>query len=69
MRPKTLLTGLLIVGLLFISVGDRLLPQPLSDASRNTRTSINRFMLGLFPKVELEKPSKNREEKVKQLEK
>ncbi|AFY77257.1 MAG: hypothetical protein IGR93_22060 [Hydrococcus sp. C42_A2020_068] len=67
MRPKTLLTGLLVLGLLFVAVGDRILPQPLNDASRNVRTSINQMMLGLFPKSRTVEKLEKREKEVENL--
>ncbi|MDJ0619928.1 MAG: hypothetical protein QNJ63_24835 [Calothrix sp. MO_192.B10] len=42
--------GLLIVLLLvFIGFGDSFLPKPLSTASFQTRTTINNFVVGMFP--------------------
>ena len=68
MRAKSLLTIIAILFLLFISIGDRILPQPLSDASRNTRTQINDFLFSLFPKKELKNPHRRTEETIKQVE-
>ncbi len=38
----------LLLGLLFIALGD-LLPPPLSTASRTTRNNMDQFIAGLFP--------------------
>ena len=50
MNPKSkFLIFFLIVGLLFIGIGDIFLPQPLSNISSKTRSSVNGFLMGLFP--------------------
>ncbi|MEM7554491.1 MAG: hypothetical protein AAF378_10390 [Cyanobacteria bacterium P01_A01_bin.84] len=43
---------LLVVFLLFIALGDSILPEPMKSASYNTRTGINNFVIGLFPSWE-----------------
>ncbi len=68
MRAKSLLTIIAILFLLFISIGDRILPRPLGDASRNSRTQINEFLLSLFPKKELKNPHRRTEEIIRQVE-
>lgn len=67
MRPKTLVTGLLVLGVIFIGVGDRFLPQPLSNASLNTRKGIDRFMIGLFPQSKLKQTIEQRNQKSRNL--
>ncbi|MDJ0734140.1 MAG: hypothetical protein QNJ47_08680 [Nostocaceae cyanobacterium] len=42
-------TLLILLSLIFIGFGDSFLPQPLSSASRNTRTTINNLLVGIFP--------------------
>jgi hypothetical protein len=66
-RPKFLLTSLFIFGLFFIAVGDRFLPQPLSDISRNSRVSINNAMIGLFPKSRTVEKIEQREKETQKL--
>ena len=68
MRAKSLLRIIAILLLLFISIGDRILPHPLGDASRNSRTQINEFLLSLFPKKELKNPHRRTEEIIRQVE-
>ena len=68
MRPKSILTILVVLSVIFITMGDRFLPQPLSDASRNTRVSINKTLVGLFPKKKFRNPHKRTEDSVDQLE-
>jgi len=68
MRPQTTLTMLFFLALLFILIGDRLLPEPLSAVSQNTRTSINQFLIGLFPEREPTDPYQRTEEAIKQQE-
>lgn len=67
MRPKFLLTSGLVFSLFFIAVGDRMLPSPMSDASRNVRASINQTMLGLFPQSKIPDQIDEREKKVEDL--
>lgn len=67
MRPKTFVTGLLVIGVIFVAVGDRFLPQPLSGASQNTRTSLNQFMIGLFPQSKLKQTIKQRNQETRNL--
>jgi len=45
-----------LILLLYIAVGDFFLPSPLGDMSRTTRTTINGFLLGLFPQEEINNP-------------
>ncbi len=42
-------TLLMIFLLIFIGFGDSFLPKPLNNASFQTRTAINNFVLGMFP--------------------
>lgn len=58
----------LLLFLIFVGFGDRLLPEPLSSASVKTRTTINKFLLGLFPKRDLKNPNEKREKEIEQLE-
>ena len=68
--PRKTITILLVLGsLLFITIGDRILPKPLSQYSRNTRNTINQMILGLFPKEVPDRPSKQREEQLDKFEK
>lgn len=39
----------LLLALVFVGIGDRFLPQPLSGASFKTRTAVNQWMVGLIP--------------------
>jgi hypothetical protein len=67
MRPKFLLSGILIFSVCFIALGDRILPHPLSDASRNIRASINQSMRGLFPQSRTAETIEQREENMEKL--
>jgi hypothetical protein len=49
MGTKSITTIVIILALLFVFAGDRILPKPLNKASLQTRTSLNNFMVGLFP--------------------
>lgn len=68
MRFKNFIGPLLILALLFITLGDRVLPAPLNEVSRNTRTSINKFLVGLFPDWHPTNPNERTEKEVEQLE-
>jgi len=48
MRSPTLILGVILT-VIFISVGDAFLPQPLASASYKTRTQLNEFLISLFP--------------------
>ncbi|MDJ0796991.1 MAG: hypothetical protein QNJ51_09170 [Calothrix sp. MO_167.B12] len=39
----------IVLLLIFIGFGDSFLPKPLSTASFQTRTTINNFVVGIFP--------------------
>lgn len=52
MDRKSAIIYLAILFLLFVALGDKVLPKPLSTASVQTRTSLNNFFVGLFPKKE-----------------
>ena len=58
-----------VIAVIFISTGDKFLPSPLSDYSLQTRTNINNFLLGLFPKdVDNRYNNKKNDEIIKQME-
>ncbi len=65
MRPKTLIGIATFLFLLFVFVGDRILPEPMKSASTRTRTQLNNFVLGLFPS---DKPKNLNEQREKKLE-
>ncbi len=46
-KPTIILLFLLF--LVFVGIGDRVLPEPMKSASFNTRTNINKYLIGLFP--------------------
>ncbi|NET37406.1 MAG: hypothetical protein F6K19_36170 [Cyanothece sp. SIO1E1] len=60
---------LTLIGLVFIAVGDRFLPGPVGQASTQARTTLNRSLMGLMPKLK-SKPSRNQrtEDALKQTE-
>ncbi|MUG99525.1 hypothetical protein F7734_47475 [Scytonema sp. UIC 10036] len=49
MDRKTASGFLLIIFLVFVGFGDSFLPKPLSSASLSTRTTLNKWIIGLFP--------------------
>ena len=50
------------IGILFVWLGDKFLPEPLSDYSKDTRTKISESLMGIIPGNDFERPSKEREE-------
>ncbi|MGB5771612.1 MAG: hypothetical protein WBM32_17345 [Crocosphaera sp.] len=64
---KTIGTIIFVFGLIFVGMGDSFLPKPLSTISRNTRTQINKILLGFTP-PDIEKPSKQRDDQVNDIE-
>lgn len=69
MGPKSISTIVIILALLFVSVGDRFLPKPLNTASVQTRTSLNNFMVSLFPAWKPKtKPSERTQKAIDKLE-
>jgi hypothetical protein len=67
MRSPSVFTSLIILGLLFISIGDRILPEPLSTASTQTRISLEQFLMGSFPKWQPVNANARTEEAIKEL--
>ena len=66
-KPVTTFVPILLI-LIFIALGDKFLPQPLSNASLKTRTAINDFILGIFPKKQFKNPNEQREKQIEDFE-
>lgn len=67
MRAKTFFTLCFALFLIFVFIGDKVLPKPLSTASLQTRTTMNNFLLGLFPtKSKTKDLTQEREKKLEQ---
>ncbi len=64
---KKLALPLGFIAFIFIGFGDRVLPNPLSSISLNTRTSINQFLIGLSPKLKSQNPDGKMEKAVDDL--
>jgi len=56
-----------IAGLVFVGFGDKFLPQPLNDHSKNIREQINQKLLGAAPNPNIKRPSEGREKEVEKL--
>ncbi|ACB51469.1 hypothetical protein cce_2119 [Crocosphaera subtropica ATCC 51142] len=65
---KPLGSVLLVLGLIFVGFGDSFLPKPLSTVSKNARTHVNKIFLSFTPDTDFEKPSKQREAQVEDME-
>lgn len=71
MRWKTLkivLQILAVGGLLFIAIGDSILPDPFAEASLKTRNNVTQFLADLFPDWEPKDPSQRTKEAIDQQE-
>lgn len=71
MRWKSLLVVLQILavgGLLFISIGDSVLPDPWGEASFRSRRNVTQFLADLFPDWEPKDPSQRTKEAIDQQE-
>lgn len=70
MFHKSMIPIYLLLALLFVGLGDKFLPQPLSGMSYNTRTTLNQWMTGSFqvwqPKT---KPHERTQEEIQRQEK
>ncbi len=58
----------MLLVILFIGVGDRISPEPLSSYSRNTRENINSYLVALFPQREFENTNQLNQEKLQKIE-
>jgi hypothetical protein len=68
MRLKTLGIPIAVVGLVFVTLGDRFLPGPLNQYSWQTRTSINQFLEHSLPQFKPKNPHQGMEKAVEKLE-
>jgi hypothetical protein len=70
MKPSNVIFYLIVLFMLFVALGDRVFPKPLSTASLQTRTTINNFFIGLLPKSGPKlNPNERTEKAVEQQEK
>lgn len=59
----------IVMFLVFVGFGDQFLPKPLSTASTNTRETLNKYLLGIFPGWKPKtKPNERTEKAVEGLE-
>ncbi len=49
MFKKSSIILILLLFALFVGIGDSVLPEPMKSASLNTRKTINKNLIGLFP--------------------
>jgi hypothetical protein len=68
MRLKTLGIPIAVLGLVFITLGDRFLPSPLNSYSWQTRTSINQLLEHSLPQFKPKNPNAGMEKAVEKLE-
>ncbi|MGF1603339.1 MAG: hypothetical protein ACFCU8_15225 [Thermosynechococcaceae cyanobacterium] len=64
---KKITLALLALGLLFVSLGDRVLPAPVAGYSLSARTTLNKVLVGLLPSIKSQNPDAKTEETVKEL--
>lgn len=67
MDLKKLTLTVSIIALLFILIGDRVLPEPVAGYSFNTRTALNKMLVGLLPSIKPQNPDAKTEETVDKL--
>jgi hypothetical protein len=63
---KTLSFLAVILGFAFIAWGDRILPEPMKTVSFRTRTTIERFLLGMTPDWNPENPNERTEKAIEE---
>jgi hypothetical protein len=68
MSSKGKIPLLIVLFLLFVLLGDRIPFPPISNASLQTRTTLNNFMLGMFPKKQPKNPYERTEKAIEQQE-
>ncbi|MEO1374943.1 MAG: hypothetical protein AAFW70_11595 [Cyanobacteria bacterium J06635_10] len=69
MFKKFYFIAALLLFLGFVGIGDSVLPEPMKSASLNTRTTINKHLMGLFPNRESKlKPHKRTNKAIEELE-
>ncbi len=64
---KKLILPVVVVLSVFIGLGDRFLPAPLNAMSLGTRTSLNKFVMGLVPTLKPQQPNAETEKAVNDL--
>ncbi|MEO0377076.1 hypothetical protein C1752_07479 [Acaryochloris thomasi RCC1774] len=64
---KKLTLAVLTIALLFIFLGDRVFPEPVAGYSLNTRTTLNKMLIGLLPSIKPQNPDAKTEETVDKL--
>ncbi|OKH52988.1 hypothetical protein NIES2101_12955 [Calothrix sp. HK-06] len=70
MFNKGNMTLVFLLMLIFVGFGDSFLPKPLSTASYQTRTTINNFVIGMFPAWQPKTdPNKRTQEAIEQMNK
>lgn len=74
MRVRLLSTAtttklIVFILLVFVSVGDLFLPEPLKSASKETKSAINDIVVGMLPKKKLANPHERTEKAVEEFEK
>ncbi|AFY52902.1 hypothetical protein Riv7116_0298 [Rivularia sp. PCC 7116] len=59
-----------LIFVVFVGIGDRILPEPMKSASLNTRKTINKNLIGLFPTRESKlKPHERTRKAIEEAEK
>ena len=63
---KRLVLPIVFIVMVFVGFGDKFLPEPLKSKSTQTRTSINSFVIGLFPNKKFKDPNQRTEDFLEQ---
>lgn len=68
MRPKTAIKLFTFFTIIFVAVGDKVIPGPVGKASYTMRSGINTFVSGLIPDKEFRNPHERTEKAIEQEE-
>lgn len=69
MRSKGLIQLGIVLFLLFVFLGDKVLPKPLSTTSLQIRNTLDSYLMGIFPQKRFKNPNERTENAVDELEK
>jgi hypothetical protein len=61
---------IIVLAVLFVAIGDKILPEPMKSASRSTRATVNEFVINLVPNRKPKtNPYERTEKEIEKLEK
>ncbi|NJN74985.1 MAG: hypothetical protein HC796_00355 [Synechococcaceae cyanobacterium RL_1_2] len=69
MRPQTAIKLLTFLTMIFIALGDKVIPGPVGKASFTMREGINNFVTGLIPDKKFRNPNERTEKAIEEEQK